>query len=88
MWAVTGSPHVILGDLREILKDGKTRPVADIMGRVATVWLDLLHREAKISSILSGKALINPEIGHIHYEVIEEGATIIERCLEAGKQNE
>ena len=84
--AVTGSPHVILGDLREILKDGKTRPVADVMGRVATVWLDLLHREAKISSILFGEALINPEIGHIHYQVIEEGATILERYLEAAKQ--
>ncbi len=88
MRAVTGSPHVILGDLREILKDGKTRPVADIMGRVATVWLDLLHREAKISSILFGEALINPEIGHIHYAVIEEGATIIERYPEARKQGQ
>ena len=84
--AVTGSPHVILGDLREILKDGKTRPVADVMGRVATVWLDLLHREAKISSILFGEALINPEIGRVHYGVIEEGAAIIEQFLDASKQ--
>ena len=84
--AVTGSLHVILGDLREILKDAKARPVAEVMGRVAIVWLDLLHREAKISSILFGEALINPEIGQIHYQVIEEGATIIERYLEAGKQ--
>ena len=84
--AVTGSPHVILGDLRKILKDSEAQPIAEVMGRVASVWLDLLHREAKISSILFGEALINPEIGHIHYQVIEEGATILERYLEAGKR--
>ena len=84
--AVTGSPHVILGDLRKILKDSEAQPMAEVMGRVAAVWLDLLNREAKISSILFGEALINPEIGHIHNQVIEEGATIIERYLETGKQ--
>ena len=84
--AVTGSPHVILGDLRKIMKDSEARPMAEVMGRVASVWLDLLHREAKIFSILFGEALINPEIGHIHYQVIEEGATTLERYLEAGKQ--
>ena len=84
--AVTGSPHVFLGDLRKILQDAKAKPVAEVMGRVATVWLELLHREADLSSILFGEALINPEIGGILYQVIEEGAAGIEQFLDAGKQ--
>jgi AcrR family transcriptional regulator len=84
--AVTGSPHVFLGDLRKILKDANAQPVAEVMGWVATVWLDLLHREADISSIMFGEALINPEIGGIVYQVIEEGAIGIERFLDASKQ--
>lgn len=84
--AVTGSPHVFLGDLRKILKDAKGQPVEEVMGRVATVWLDLLHREADISSIMFGEALINPEIGDILHQVIEEGATGVEQFLDASKQ--
>jgi AcrR family transcriptional regulator len=84
--AVTGSPHVILGDLRKILKDSEAQPVEDVMGRVAIVWLDLLHHEANISSILFGEALINHEIGDILYQVIQEGAAGIEQFLDAGKQ--
>lgn len=84
--AVTGSPHVILGDLREILKEAKGQPVADVMGQVATTWLELLHREADLSSILFGEALINPEISGVLYDVIEEGAAGLERFLNAGKQ--
>ena len=84
--ALTGTPHIFLGDLREILKDVKGRPVAEVMGRVATVWLELLHREADISSILFGEALINPEIGGIVYQVIEEGAAVIGQFLDDGKK--
>lgn len=84
--AVTGSPHVILGDLRGILKVAKGQSVADVMGRVATAWLDLLHREADLSSILFGESLINPEIGGIVYQVIEESATGIEEFLDASKR--
>ncbi len=84
--AVTGSPHVILDDLRGILKDAKGQPVADVMGRAATAWLDLLHREADLSSILFGESLINPEIGGIVYQVIEEGAAGIEQFLEASRR--
>ncbi len=84
--AVTGSPHIILGDLRNILKDSEALPVAEIMGRVAAVWLGLLHREANISSIMFGEALINPEIGGILYQVIEEGSSVLVQFLEAKKQ--
>ena len=84
--AVTGSPHVFLGDLRKILKDAEALPVGDVMRQLATVWLDLLHREADISSIMFGEALINPEIGGILDQVIAEGAAGIERFLDAAKQ--
>jgi AcrR family transcriptional regulator len=84
--AVTGSPHIFLGDLRKILKDAKTQPVGEVMGQVATVWLDLLHREAYISSIMFGEALINPEIGDVLHQVIEEGAAGIGQFLDASKQ--
>lgn len=84
--AVTGSPHVILGDLRNILMDAKAQPVVEVMGRIATVWLDLLHREADLSTILFGEGLINPEIGGIVYQVIEEGAAGIEQFLDTNKQ--
>lgn len=84
--AVTGTPHVFLSDLREIMKDAKTQPMAEVMGRVASDWLDLLHREADVSSIMIGKSLINPEIGSILYQVIQEGATGIEQFLNASKQ--
>ena len=84
--AVTGSPHVFLGDLRKVLKDAEARPVGDVIRQVATVWLDLLHREADISSIMFGEALINPEIGGILDQVIAEGAAGIERFLDAAKQ--
>jgi AcrR family transcriptional regulator len=84
--AVTGSPHIFLGDLRKILENAKTQPVAEVMERVATVWLDLLHREADLSSIMFGEGLINPEIGGILYQVIEEGATGIRQFLDASQQ--
>lgn len=84
--AVTGSPHVFLGDLRKILKDAKTLPVGEVMGQVATVWLDLLRRESDISSIMFGEALINPEIGDVLHQVIEEGAAGIGQFLDASKQ--
>jgi AcrR family transcriptional regulator len=83
--AVTGTPHVFLGDLRDIMEDAQTQPVAEIMGRVATDWLDLLHREADVSSIIFGESLINPEIGGILYQVIQDGATGIEQLLDASK---
>jgi AcrR family transcriptional regulator len=84
--AVTGSPHVFLGDLREILKDVKTQPVGEVMGQVATAWLDLLRRESDISSIMFGEALINPEIGDVLHQVIEEGAAGIGQFLDARKK--
>ena len=84
--AVTGTPHVILGDLREILKDSDAQPVADVMERVATVWLDLLQREGDISAIMFGEALINPEIGDILQKVIQQGAAGIEQFLDASKR--
>ncbi len=84
--AVTGSPHIFLGDLRKILEDSQERPVAEVMEQIATVWLELLHREADISSIMFGEALINPEIGNILYEVIEEGAASLEKFLNACKR--
>lgn len=84
--AVTGSPHIILGDLRGMLRDAKGQPAADVMGRVATTWLDLLHREVDLSSILFGEALINPEIGDILDHVIEEGAAYVEQFLDVRKQ--
>src|SRR5579859_6433291 len=84
--AVTSSAHVFLGDLRIILQDATAQPLAEAMGRVATVWLDLLHREAALSSILFGEALINPDIGGLLDEVITEGATGLERFLNARKQ--
>lgn len=83
---VTGSPHIFLGDLRKILKDAKAKPVAEVMEQVAKVWLELLHREADLSSILFGEGLINPEMGGILHQVIEEGAAGIEQFLEARKQ--
>ncbi len=85
--AVTGSAHVFLGDLRTLLQDATamTQPLADVMGRVATVWLDLLHREAALSAILFGEALVNPDIGGLLDEVIREGATALEQFLDARK---
>ena len=85
--AVTGSPLLILGDLRNILQDGKAEPMAEVIGRLATVWLDLLHREADLSSILFGEALINPEISGVLYQVIEGGSSVIVQFLEAKKQD-
>ena len=84
--AVIGTPHVILRDLRKILDESKTQSVEEVMGQIATVWLDLLHRESDISSILFGEALINPEIGDILHQVIEEGASNIGQFLDASKQ--
>ena len=85
--AVTCSTHIILSELRNILKDSEARPVAEIMGQVATVWLALLHGEVDLSSILFGEALINPEIGGILYQVIEEGSSVIVQFLEAKKKD-
>ncbi len=86
--AVTSSAHVFLGGLRIMLQDPATtaHPLADVMQRVATVWLDLLHREAALSSILFGEALINPDIGGLLDEVIHEGASNLEHFLEGRKQ--
>jgi hypothetical protein len=40
-----------------------------------------------LSSILFGEALINPEIGGILYQVIEEGSSVIVQFLEAKKKD-
>jgi len=84
--AVTGTPHVILGDLRKILEDAQARPVEEVMGQIATVWLELLRREADITSIMFGEALTNPEIGGVLYQVIEEGSARIGKFLDASKK--
>ena len=84
--AVTGSTHIFTADLRKILEESKSRPVAEVMGRVARVWLDLLHREADLSTILFGEGLINPEIADIVYQVIEQGAAGIGQFLDANRQ--
>jgi hypothetical protein len=66
--------------------DAKVQPVEDVMGRIATVWLELLHREADLSTILFGEGLIDPEIGSVINQVIEEGAAGIEQFLDTNKQ--
>ena len=84
--AVTDSAHVFLGDLRAILEDATAQPLGEVMERIATVWLDLLRREADLSSILFGEALINPDIGGLLDDVITQGAASLERFLNARKQ--
>ncbi len=84
--AVTGSSHTFLGQLREILQDANARPLPEVMGHIAVTWLELLHREADLSSILVAEAQVNPEIGNIVHEVIEEGLAGIAKYLDARVQ--
>lgn len=84
--AVVDTPHVFTSDLRHVLEAADTQPLDEVMRQIATRWLGLLQREADLSTILFGEALINPEIGAVHRQVIEAGSEGMSRFLEARKQ--
>lgn len=84
--AAIGTPHVFKSELRSILEQAGAQPVAEVMGQIATRWLDLLYREADISTILLGESLVNPAIGDVLQQVIESGSAGISQFLEARQQ--